>query len=1293
MRGLEFKSMVDLIRVHAEEAGQDVAVAILEEESSSVQLSWTYDQLDFQTRSVAGALQAQLDPGSRVLLLFPFGIGFVTGFLACLYAGMIAVPAYPPRSPRHIPRLEAIVDDSSATTILTDTGTVDPLRQWIAGNGRKLEVLCIDNLPLDAVETWVRPPLTPTTPAFLQYTSGSTGTPKGVIVTHGNLMANHRMIHHSSETPEHFVVVSWLPYYHDMGLIGGLLHPLYRGGRSYLMSPLAFLQRPNLWLQAVSEQRGHALIAPNFALDIVARRVTPEQRATLDLSSVKVAYCGSEPIDHGVLERFITCFAPHGFNPQAMFPCYGLAEATLLATGCTRKPRPMVLPLDAHALAAGTARSAPPGAPQRTLVSCGQSTCDQDLRIVDPESRKTLPDRLVGEIWLRGPHVSPGYWGNTELTIEMFQAERLEAPGIPYLRTGDLGFTLEGEVFVTGRLKDVIIIRGRNHYPQDLERVVMECHPLVEPYACAAFALSGEESERVAIVCEVRQKTLTSEESNAVASAIRRAVFDEHALAVRTIALLPPRCILKTSSGKVQRRACRAALEAGTLPLLFLWEAASGSSDTSSSPTATVVAVDPSSQASDVAASAERAERVITWLRAYAEQRINSRLMDEHHFIPPNIVLDFGNQGLLGIQAPLEAGGLALTHRDQMRIYEQMGAIDSTLGSFLGVHNALGLRPLLRHASARQQQEVIPRIAQGRHLASFGFTEPAAGSNPLGIEARGIPDGKGGWRLRGTKKWIGTAAWAGFITVFVQLEDEQGGQRGITAFLIPDGRSGLRHGREELTMGLRAMVQNTVHLEDVPVTTDDLLGGAGEGMAIAHEAMKFARLCIGAGALGGMKRCVQLMLRYASARTISTGRLLDNFMSRERISQLMTRIEALDAFVQQFVTWLDADVEVPEEFYAAIKVAGPESMGLAADWLMQMLGGRGYIETNLAPQIYRDSRLLRIFEGPTETMQTFLGTRLAYHDGPLQAFLAQQPEASPIAARLKDAAASLRRFITQDSPESPSFAQQRIAAQLGEVGTWGLWFTMVTLQRQARGDGSLDQANVWLEEQFADAVSRAMCPGREGRWRTSDNILLAASAYTNSIGDLDHSKAAEEQELDPLLRRRSQGSVDELHHSPRPSAPREEARRDAPANQRTDATADARPAFNARAVEGLMLDWLATRLKVPRHTLDPQSAFADLGLDSLSAVELAQMLRERVGVAIPATASWNHPTVRALSSYVASLSAGTTYAPVRSAESPAWVASVPAPALEPAALPIPSEADSTAELARLLAAELASLKG
>lgn len=1313
MRGVEFNSMVELLRLHAVEAGGDEAVAILEDGSSNIQLSWTYEQLDFHARAVAGTLQERLEPGSRVLLLFPFGVGFITGFMACLYAGMVAVPAYPPRSPRHIPRLEAIVHDSGATTILTESGIADPLRLWIAGSGRDVTLICVDDSPLDAAEAWVRPLLTSDTPAFLQYTSGSTGTPRGVIVTHGNLLANHRMIHHSAETCDQILAVSWLPFYHDMGLIGAMLHPLYRGGRAYLMSPLSFLQQPYLWLKAMSEHRGQALIAPNFALDIAVKRVSLEQRATLDLSSVQVAFCGSEPIDNAVLQRFVAYFSPAGFNPQALFPCYGLAEATLLTTGCKHKPRPMVLEANADELAAGRVIRATTNASHRTLVSCGQSTREQDLHIVDPETRKTLPDCLVGEIWLRGPHVSPGYWNQPELTAETFRAERYEAPGIQYLRTGDLGFTLDGEVFITGRLKDVIIIRGRNHYPQDLERVVMASHPLIEPHACAAFALNGADSEGVGLVCEVKQEKLTSEEASAIASAIRTAVFHEHELALQTIALLPPRRILKTSSGKVQRRACRTALEAGTFPILYRWDAPTDSPEpilrpTPSSveltasvagPASEVAAKVDSSPAPEALASAQRADRVIGWLREYAERRIDSRLMDERRSIPPHIVLDFGNQGLLGLEAPLEVGGLALTYRDQFRVYEQMAAVDFTLGSFLGVHNALGLRPLLRNASERQRRESIPLIAQGRSLASFAFTEPAAGSNPLGIEARAVPDGKGGWRLRGSKKWIGTAAWAGFITVFVKLEDERGTEQGITAFLLPDGRQGLRHGREELTMGVRAMVQNTVHLDNVPVTTDDLLGRAGEGMPIAHEIMKFARLCIGAGSLGGMKRCVQLMLRYASARTISTGRLLDNYLSRERISQLMTRIEALEAFIQQFATWLDAGLDVPEEFYAAVKVIGPESLGLGVDWLMQLLGGRGYIETNLVPQMYRDSRLVRIFEGPTETMQTFLGTRLAYHEGPLQAFLARQPGAGPIAARLKEVAGALRQVIAQESPQSPSLSQQQLSALLGDVGTWGLWLLMVTLQRQTRGGTRLEEAQTWLEEQFSDAVSRAMRPGRSRRLRTSDAILQAAAAYTHSIGDLDNSRPGEEHELDPLLRRRAPESSPQAQPGSTLAAPEDGARREAPALQRPDVR-ETRPALNALTIEGLMLDWLATRLKVPRHTLDPLSSFADLGLDSLSAVELAQLVKERVGVAIPATASWNHPTVRALSSYVAGISAGAGKSSEKVASEPASPASFsapystpsPAPALTVAAIPQSGEADSTAELARLLAAELASLR-
>jgi len=399
-----------------------------------------------------------------------------------------------------------------------------------------------------------------------------------------------------------------------------------------------------------------------------------------------------------------------------------------------------------------------------------------------------------------------------------------------------------------------------------------------------------------------------------------------------------------------------------------------------------------------------RADAIITWLREYGDKRVNSFLMDERRSIPPYIVLDFGNHGVLGLQAPKEAGGANLTNRDALRVLIQLAAIDTTLSSFVGVHNALGLRPVLRYGNEVMRNSVLPQLASGRELASFAFTEPGAGSNPRAISATATPDSTGGWKLNGSKKWIGTAAWANYLAVFAHVLDKQGGNRGITAFLVRQGVAGLRQGAEELTMGMRGMIQNTVHLEGVRVGPEDVLGKIGEGMVVAQDIMKFGRLCICAAGIGSMKRCVQLMVRYAAHRPISTGNLIDNIISRDRLTDLTRRIAALDCLVNAFSGWLDEGLEVPEEFYALAKIVGPESLGIAVDHLIQMLGGRGYIETNIAPQLYRDARLLRIFEGPTETMLMFLGSRLASQSQPLTTFLRAYARGSTVVARLAEAA-------------------------------------------------------------------------------------------------------------------------------------------------------------------------------------------------------------------------------------------------------------------------------------------------
>jgi acyl-CoA synthetase (AMP-forming)/AMP-acid ligase II len=536
----------------------------------------SYGELGRRARSIGAWLQEHVPVGSRALLIYPPGLDFVAGFLGCLYAGVVAVPVYPPhpaRLDRTPDRLWTILKDCEARVALTSTIYLPLAEQLPAREGAAagLVWLATDTLGTERAADWRNPGLPGDALAFLQYTSGSTSVPKGVRVTHANLLYNQRMIQTAFETNEEMVVVGWLPLYHDMGLIGNVLHPLYLGVSCVLMPPLAFLQRPFRWLKALSDFKGTTSGAPNFAYDLCARRVTEEQKATLDLSSWTVAYSGAEPVRGETLDRFAEAFEPCGFRRDSFFPCYGLAEGTLLVTGGYKHAPPVVEVLDGAALERHEIAPAPEGsASARRVVGCGQPLIGEQVAIVEPETRELLgPDR-VGEIWVAGPNVADGYWKQEEETRATFGARLASGEG-PFLRTGDLGFFRGPELFVTGRLKDLIILDGRNHYPQDIELTAERSHPSVRQAGCAAFSIDGDGGETVVVVAEVNRRPQPGAgeaEREAVVRAIRQAVAAEHDVRVGAVALIPPSTLPKTSSGKVQRRACRQAFLDGVLTRL-----------------------------------------------------------------------------------------------------------------------------------------------------------------------------------------------------------------------------------------------------------------------------------------------------------------------------------------------------------------------------------------------------------------------------------------------------------------------------------------------------------------------------------------------------------------------------------------------------------------------------------------------------------------------------------------------------------------------------------------------------
>jgi acyl-CoA synthetase (AMP-forming)/AMP-acid ligase II len=551
-------TIVDLLRRHAIHQGWRPAYTFLVD-GEAEKKNLTYEELDRRSRAIGASLQLAGATGGCALLLYPSGLEFIAAFLGCLYAGVIAIPAYPPLPNRPQQRLQGIIEDSQAAIVLTTNAVIAAAGRVISEMpyAKKLRWIATDDIADRLGEKWREPAINGDTLAMLQYTSGSTSDPKGVMVSHSNLLSNEGMIQKAVRQTKDSVFVGWLPLYHDMGLIGITLQTLFLGARSVLMAPTAFLQKPFRWLQAVSEYRAAVSGGPNFAYDLCVRRISPDQRSRLDLSGWTVAFNGAEPISCETLERFSAAFATCGFRKEAFYPCYGLAEATLFVSGGQTGRMPVVRTFQATALennrAILTDHEQVGG---RHLVGCGNNLSDQRIAIVHPEFLTECLQGEVGEVWVSGPNVAQGYWRHPDETEQLFRAYLPRTGEGPFLRTGDLGFVLDGELFITGRLKDLVIIDGRNHYPQDIELTVQKSHAAIRPGGCAAFSANFDGRERLVVVAEIdrRHRDL---DRNEIVKAIRLAVAEQHELRIEHVWLLKTEKVPKTSSGKIQRRACR----------------------------------------------------------------------------------------------------------------------------------------------------------------------------------------------------------------------------------------------------------------------------------------------------------------------------------------------------------------------------------------------------------------------------------------------------------------------------------------------------------------------------------------------------------------------------------------------------------------------------------------------------------------------------------------------------------------------------------------------------------------
>jgi acyl-CoA synthetase (AMP-forming)/AMP-acid ligase II len=565
----EFSSLVDVLRRRAAEQPNDPAYIFLPDRSAE-RLSLSFAELYAEARLVAASLAERGQKGDRAILLFSPGLDFIVAFFACLLAGVIAVPLMVPRRASSRDASAAILADCSPRFAMTRRDLLTDARPELTerfGTGQ-LDWVFVDSCSAGSGELQSQLPLPMREDiALLQYTSGSTSSPKGVIVSHGNLIENSEMIRIALGNTRSSTHVSWVPLYHDMGLILNALQSLYIGALCVLMAPVSFMQRPLSWLRAIHDYRAEVAGGPNFAFDLCVRRHRPEEIHGIDLSCWKVALNGAEPVRASTMDRFASTFAPYGFDAKSIHPAYGMAEATLLISAGRRGTGPITRWIDRETLQRNQIVAPAQAHDAQILVGCGRQLAGEGLAIVYPETRMLLGRGLVGEVWVAGPHVAQGYWRNPEATASVFRARTASGDAQYWLRTGDLGFIDEdGELYITGRIKDLIIIRGINHYPQDIEETVQDCHAALRRHCGAAFSVPDHNHEEQLVLVQEVERTFRRQIAiEEIVASIREAITREHQIAAREIVLIRTGSLPKTTSGKIQRRLTRQMFLAGTL--------------------------------------------------------------------------------------------------------------------------------------------------------------------------------------------------------------------------------------------------------------------------------------------------------------------------------------------------------------------------------------------------------------------------------------------------------------------------------------------------------------------------------------------------------------------------------------------------------------------------------------------------------------------------------------------------------------------------------------------------------
>lgn len=935
----------DILYDYSNNIGQLEAVTI---SRNGKDVTFTYGSLWAKASRVANFLSKISEIGDRILLFIPTSEEFIEIFFGCILSGRIAVPLPLEKKNSRFSRANKVISDCNPTVMIFRRRIdYDQMRVNLKGfeHYKNINVvICEDILP-SLIDDPLEPCFSamPDQAAFIQYTSGSTASPKGVLITHKNLISNINMIVSGMLLSESDRVVSWLPLHHDLGLLGMLLAPVASRARPFIFPPEEFSKNPASWLATTSRVEGTLTGAPNFAFDLIVRRSNQLiQQQNLDLSKLRVLYSGSERISEQTIEKFFEMLNSVGLKTSSFFTCYGMAEAGVYVTGCFKDVSEGIV------LASGRGEAYP---------SSGEIGEGLALRLTNDVGEDVAMGE-IGQVEISGPSISPGYWND----IAQYMKDGIFFGNAPkWLQTGDLGYLVDRELVIAGRSKDIIKLNGKTIYPDDIETALEQGLPeWLSANSVVAFSRSSEKTgvEELVLVIEIDRHRRGGPFLELM-SAIQEILLELNTSCAR-LAIASPLSLPKTSSGKKQRQRTAALLRTGDLKIIW---------DSWGSSTATM-------ELPSVAVHEHRQAFVgMAVLKRYMTS-LNIGLADERRSFPSDFLKVLGKHGFLSLLIPKRYGGSGLSHTEFAALGEELGSLDFSLAATIGIQNTIGILPILNSEILPDREAVLGSIARDGDIVVFALTEAGAGSNPRALRTT-VRSDRGRLILSGEKVWIGNGSLASYVNVFAREIDENGYDIGISAFLVRTGTHLFDIEEEQLTVGVRSMPQNRIIFNETALEEADRLSRPGQGLPLAFQAMEYARFGLAGVAVGSLKCAASKTIDYAKSRKIATGNLIENRYFITTMSKVFIHIISIRNLVSSTSRKLDEGRELPQTVSLTCKIVAGEWAFAGIDQCLQFSGGRGYTETYGIGRLWRDIRIMRIFEGPTETVAAHLGYLVA----------------------------------------------------------------------------------------------------------------------------------------------------------------------------------------------------------------------------------------------------------------------------------------------------------------------------